>query len=69
MNPFLSPSVYQADDAEQTRLWFQTLQFYTQSLGGWRRRRKGLANIMVDPKVVPPQAEGIDPHHQQHAHE
>ena len=32
-------------------MWFQTLQFYTQSLGGWRKRRKGLANIMVDPKV------------------
>ena len=33
-------------------MWFQTLQFYTQSLGGWRKRRKGLANIMVDPKVL-----------------
>ncbi len=41
----------QGDDADQTKMWFQTLQFYTQSLGGWRKRRKGLANIMVDPKV------------------
>ncbi len=33
-------------------MWFKTLQFYTQCLGGWRKRRKGLANIMIDPNVV-----------------
>ena len=44
----------QGDDAEQTRLWFQTLQFYSQSLGGWRKRRKGLGNIMIDPNLISP---------------
>ena len=33
-------------------MWFKSLQFYTQCLGGWRKRRKGLANIMIDPNVV-----------------
>ena len=33
-------------------MWFQTLQFCSQSLGGWRKRRKGLANIMIDPNLV-----------------
>ena len=33
-------------------MWFKTLQFYTQCLGGWRKRRKGLANIMIDTKLV-----------------
>jgi hypothetical protein len=35
-------------------MWFQTLQFYTQSLGGWRKRRKGLGNIMIDPNLIVP---------------
>ena len=58
--PFL---LLQGDDAEQTRLWFQTLQFYSQSLGGWRKRRKGLGNIMIDPNLISPTAggEGADP--------
>ena len=51
----------QGDDAEQTRLWFQTLQFYSQSLGGWRKRRKGLGNIMIDPNLISPGGgEGTD---------
>ena len=33
-------------------MWFKTLQFYTQCLGGWRKRRKALGNIMIDPNVV-----------------
>lgn len=33
-------------------MWFKTLQFYTQCLGGWRKRRKGLGNIMIDPNLV-----------------
>ena len=35
-------------------MWFKTLQFYTQCLGGWRKRRKALGNIMVDPKFGAP---------------
>lgn len=43
--------VFKADDPSMTKPWFHALQFYSQSLGGWRRRRKGLANIMVDPAL------------------
>ena len=32
-------------------MWFKTLQFYTQCLGGWRKRRKAMGNIMIDPNV------------------
>ena len=42
----------QGEETGDTQLWFKTLQFYTQSLGGWRRRRKGLGNIMIDPNVA-----------------
>ena len=41
----------QADEANMTATWYQALQFYSQCLGGWRRRRKGLGNIMVDPSL------------------
>lgn len=41
--------VFKGEEPDQTTLWFRTLQFYTQSLGGWRKRRKGLGNIMFDP--------------------
>jgi hypothetical protein len=46
--------VFQGEEPEQTQMWFQTLQFYTQSLGGWRKRRKGLGNIMIDPNLIVP---------------
>ena len=39
-------------------MWFKSLQFYTQCLGGWRKRRKGLANIMIDPNIVSPSTAG-----------
>ncbi len=48
--------MFQGEEPEQTQMWFQTLQFYTQSLGGWRKRRKGLGNIMIDPNLVIPPA-------------
>lgn len=44
--------VFKGEESGDTQLWFRTLQFYTQSLGGWRKRRKGLANIMIDPNVA-----------------
>jgi len=48
--------VFKGEETGDTQLWFKTLQFYTQSLGGWRRRRKALGNIMIDPNVSPPAA-------------
>ena len=33
-------------------MWFKTLQFYTQCLGGWRKRRKALGNIMIAPNAL-----------------
>ncbi len=45
----------QGEDAAQTKLWLETLQFYTQNLGSWRKRRKGLANIEVDPNLLSPE--------------
>jgi len=44
--------VFKADDPNMTGTWFQALQFYSQCLGGWRKRRKGLGNIMVDPGLA-----------------
>ncbi len=35
-----------------TDLWFSSLKFYTHNLGGWRKRRKGLGHINVDPSLV-----------------
>ena len=49
---FLYNEIFQGEEPEDTMMWFKTLQFYTQCLGGWRRRRKGLANIMIDPNVA-----------------
>ena len=45
---------FQGEEPEDTMMWFKSLQFYTQCLGGWRKRRKGLANIMIDPNIVSP---------------
>ena len=42
----------QAEESSMTGTWFRALQYYSQCLGGWRRRRRGLPNIMVDPGVV-----------------
>lgn len=44
--------VFKGEEPEDTMMWFKTLQFYTQCLGGWRKRRRGLANIMIDPNLV-----------------
>ena len=38
----------QGEDLQQTLHWFQTLRFYCAGLGGWRRRRNALANIMIN---------------------
>merc|ERR1712165_318059 len=39
--------IFKAEDIPKTRQWFKALQFYGLSLGNWRRRRKGMANIMI----------------------
>merc|ERR1711994_838089 len=44
--------IFKGEESVDTEMWFKTLQFYTQSLGGWRRRRKALGNIMIDPNVA-----------------
>jgi len=44
--------VFKAEESSMTGTWFRALQYYSQCLGGWRRRRRGLPNIMVDPGVV-----------------
>ena len=42
----------QAEESSMTGTWFRALQYYSQCLGGWRKRRRGLPNIMVDPGVA-----------------
>ena len=42
----------QAEESNMTGAWFRALQYYSQCLGGWRKRRRGLANIMVDPGMA-----------------
>merc|ERR1712038_2035173 len=44
--------VFKAEESSMTGTWFRALQYYSQCLGGWRRRRRGLPNIMVDPGVA-----------------
>ena len=38
----------QGEDPQQTLHWYHCIRFYCSSLGGWRRRRNGLANIMIN---------------------
>jgi len=40
--------IFKGEDHEATVLWFNQLKFYCSGLGGWRRRRNGLANIMIN---------------------
>jgi hypothetical protein len=40
--------LFKADDLLKSRQWFRALQFYGLSLGQWRRRRNGMANIMIN---------------------
>jgi hypothetical protein len=46
--------VFKGEEPEDTMMWFKSLQFYTQCLGGWRKRRKWRYNIMIDPNIVSP---------------
>jgi len=40
--------IFKGEDPQQTLQWFNHLKFYCSGLGGWRRRRNGLANIMIN---------------------
>ncbi|KAF5301751.1 hypothetical protein FQR65_LT08733 [Abscondita terminalis] len=39
--------IFKAGDDHLTRQWYRQLQFHAQGLGGWRKRRNALANIMI----------------------
>lgn len=40
--------IFKGEDMQQTLHWFQCIKFYCNGLGGWRRRRNALANIMIN---------------------
>jgi len=40
--------IFKGEDPQQTLNWFHCIKFYCNGLGGWRRRRNGLANIMIN---------------------
>ncbi|KAB0796076.1 hypothetical protein PPYR_10137 [Photinus pyralis] len=40
--------IFKAEDDGLTRQWYRQLQFHAQGLGGWRKRRNALANIMIN---------------------
>ncbi|XP_045461895.1 uncharacterized protein LOC123672000 [Harmonia axyridis] len=40
--------IFKAEDEEQTKIWYQQLQFHAQGMGSWRKRRNALANIMMN---------------------
>lgn len=61
MNNFTIDNFLQGEDPDQTDTWFEILQFYSQSMGGWRKRRKGLGNIVIDPNLVVPQTPATTP--------
>uniref|UniRef100_A0A182WBX9 DH domain-containing protein n=1 Tax=Anopheles minimus TaxID=112268 RepID=A0A182WBX9_9DIPT len=42
---FFSP---QAEDGTKTKQWYAQLQYHSQGMGTWRKRRNALANIMIN---------------------
>lgn len=38
----------QAEDNVRTKQWYTQLQYHAQGMGGWRKRRNALANIMIN---------------------
>ncbi|XP_060520426.1 uncharacterized protein LOC132698404 isoform X2 [Cylas formicarius] len=40
--------IFKADEEKQTHLWYKQLQYHSQGLGAWRKRRNALANIMIN---------------------
>lgn len=38
----------QAEDGSKTKQWYSQLQYHSQGMGTWRKRRNALANIMIN---------------------
>lgn len=38
----------QAENSMETREWLKQLRYHAKDLGSWRRRRNGMANIMIN---------------------
>jgi hypothetical protein len=38
----------QAEDGTKTKQWYGQLQYHSQGMGAWRKRRNALANIMIN---------------------
>lgn len=45
---FLFCSLLQAEDGTKTKQWYAQLQYHSQGMGTWRKRRNALANIMIN---------------------
>ncbi|KAH7964768.1 hypothetical protein HPB49_001249 [Dermacentor silvarum] len=43
-----TPLVVQAENSMETREWLKQLRYHAKDLGSWRRRRNGMANIMIN---------------------
>lgn len=41
-------STVQAEDGARTKQWYAQLQYHSQGMGAWRKRRNALANIMIN---------------------
>ncbi|XP_065206879.1 uncharacterized protein RhoGEF64C [Planococcus citri] len=40
--------IFKGEDEERTKQWYKQLQYHSQGLGCWRKRRNALANIMIN---------------------
>ncbi|XP_055383505.1 putative uncharacterized protein DDB_G0282133 [Condylostylus longicornis] len=40
--------IFKAEDGVRTKHWYKQLQYHSQCMGAWRKRRNALANIMIN---------------------
>ncbi|CAD7083307.1 unnamed protein product [Hermetia illucens] len=40
--------IFKAEDGTRTKQWYTQLQYHSQGMGAWRKRRNALANIMIN---------------------
>ncbi|XP_062710125.1 uncharacterized protein LOC109399288 [Aedes albopictus] len=40
--------IFKAEDGTKTKQWYSQLQYHSQGMGTWRKRRNALANIMIN---------------------